>query len=604
MTVVIRIKHQALIPGIIIILFLLAGCGKGTPTKPTPLQTATGDITPTLLVTPGPSPYPGPVGTQTLAPYPGPFETLTFAPYPGPATGAPTQAGNPPYPPPETPQARSPSSTPTIESNLLPPTSKVPSPTVTLTSTHTPSPPPGGGDNTPYPPPGPGDSLTQTATDESPYPGPAVTDTLVPTLTPTPLRTGTVQVTSTQPGPTRPSSTPTPTTRQTPNSTPTPIPTERPVKTDVPVTPPAIKTVTLWHSWSPDQVGTLNILINAYQQVYPDNRIEAQYVPYDELPARYEEAAYFGGGPDILLGPAEWGPRFYDQGLVLDLTSIAGNPFLATINWAALGEARYRNALIGLPYAIRSGVVMYRNKNIISTAPTTFNELVTLARAATHGGKVGAYLDRGFLYSGASLLSTGGSLMDSNGYPTFNNTRGIEWLTFLNQFTNAGPTCFNSERDLQLFKLGKIGIIIDGTWNLGVISDTLGLQNLAIDPWPTFGNGRLSGFVQADNLYVNNNLTGDTRYTTLQVAAFFLAPEVQTILAEGGHIPAVLDVSVIDPVLQQEMAAFELGMPYPIDPKMDKYWNPLETAMQALFTGALTPSVALQRAFEAIVAGQ
>ena len=592
MTVVIRIKHQALILGITIILFLLVGCGKGTPTTPAPLQTATRVVTPTLTVTSGPSPYPGSVETQAPAPYP------------GPATGAPTQATNPPYPAPETPQAGSPSATPTIGPNPSPTSSKVPSPTVTLTSGNTPSPPPGGGDNTPYPPPGPGDKLTQTATDVSPYPGPADTDTPVPTLPPTPTRTGTAQVTSTQPSSTHTSSTPAPTTSRTPNSTLTPTPTERPVKTDIPVTPPSIKTITLWHSWSPDQVGTLNVLINAYQQIYPDVRIEAQYIPYDELSGRYEEAAYFGGGPDLLLGPAEWGPRFYDQGLVLDLTSIAGNPFLATINPAALGEARYRNALIGLPYAIRSGVVMYRNKNIISTAPTTFNELVTLARAATHGGKVGAYLDRGFLYSGASLSGTGGSLMDSNGYPSFNNTRGIEWLNLLNQFKNAGPTCFNSERDLQLFKLGKIGIIIDGTWNLGVISDTVGLQNLAIDPWPTFGSGHLSGFVQADNLYVNNNLTGDRRYTTLQVAAFFLSPEVQAILADGGHIPAVLDVSGIDPVMQQEMVAFELGIPYPIDPKMDKYWNPLEAAMQAVFTGALTPSAALQRAFEAIVAGQ
>lgn len=46
MTKVMRIKHQALILAITVVLLLLSGCGKGTPTTAVLLQTATGVMTP------------------------------------------------------------------------------------------------------------------------------------------------------------------------------------------------------------------------------------------------------------------------------------------------------------------------------------------------------------------------------------------------------------------------------------------------------------------------------------------------------------------------------------------------------------------------------
>jgi maltose-binding protein MalE len=125
-------------------------------------------------------------------------------------------------------------------------------------------------------------------------------------------------------------------------------------------------------------------------------------------------------------------------------------------------------------------------------------------------------------------------------------------------------------------------------------------ENLAIDPWPAAGTGRLSGFVQADNIFLNANLSGEARYAALLFVGFMLAREVQATLARGGHIPSVVDIEVQDPFMRQIMVVFEGGTPYPADPVLDLYWDPLETALRAVFDQDIDPQIALEIAEDEI----
>lgn len=361
------------------------------------------------------------------------------------------------------------------------------------------------------------------------------------------------------------------------------------------------QTIRIWHSWSEGEASILDFVLKTFQDFYPEVAFDVLYVPQDELYSRYEMAAYRGSGPSVLFGPAEWGPLLYEKGLVADLTRDADPKFLAEINPAALGEARYRGALIGLPASIRGGALLYRNISLIPQRPATFDDLVSLARSATHGGKVGAYLERSFLYSVAHLSGLGGRLLDDQGQPAFNTPQGVKWLELLRSFDQAGPTDFNSDRDLGLFKEGRIGLIIDGSWNRNELEKAIGKENLAIDPWPEVTGGKLSGFVQADNLYLNASLRGDERYGALLFMGFMMAREVQSILARAGHIPSVMDVNVDDPLLKQAMDAFEGGAPYPIDPGLPAYIDPLEAAMRSVFEEHADPKAALQKAYDEIL---
>jgi arabinogalactan oligomer/maltooligosaccharide transport system substrate-binding protein len=250
-------------------------------------------------------------------------------------------------------------------------------------------------------------------------------------------------------------------------------------------------TVSLWHAWKEEEIASLNKVIAAFQGMYPDVQFDVLYVPFDDLRGKYETATATGGGPSVLVGAADWGPALYDAELVADVSGMTSEEFLRTINPAALGAVKYRGVLVGLPQTIK-GVVMFRNSTIVADAPATFDDLVAAAQAATAGDVVGANLEYGFFFSAAHLNSVGGLLMDEMGNPLFNDEKGVEWVNLLNSFKDAGPTEYYTDNDVNLFKAGKAGIIIDGTWNMSGLAEAIGADNLAIDPWPT----PMSGYVR------------------------------------------------------------------------------------------------------------
>ncbi len=363
--------------------------------------------------------------------------------------------------------------------------------------------------------------------------------------------------------------------------------------------PEVLGTVTLWHALKEGEIEGLNAVISAFQEKYPGVQFDVLFVPFDDLRGKFETAAATGGGPSMLIGAADWGPALYDAELLGDLTPSMSTAFLSSINQAALGSVQYKDALVGLPLGLK-GVVMYRNTSIVPEPATDFEDLIAKAQAATQGDVVGADLEYGFFFAAAHLNGVGGQLMDAAGNPTFNDDKGVAWLTMLNRFKEAGPTEYYTDNDVNLFKAGKAGIIIDGTWNLSGLAEAIGADNLAIDPWPA----GMSGYVQNDNIYMSANVEGGDKDATLAFMRFLLSPEAQKLMAENnsGFIPAVAGVEVPDALRQQAVAAFAGGTSFPVIPEMGAYWSPMDTALKSVFDEGADPAAALQTAFDSITA--
>ncbi len=360
----------------------------------------------------------------------------------------------------------------------------------------------------------------------------------------------------------------------------------------------SLSTVSLWHAWTEDEVESLIAVIDAFRTYHPEVEFDVEHKPFDDLRQDFELAASTGGGPSMLIAPPDWGSAFYDAGYVADLSGFASPTFLATINEAALAGVQYRGALIGLPQTIK-GVVMFRNTDIIADAPATYAELVTAAQAATGGEIVGANLERGFFYSAGHLHGLGGQVMDVLGCPAFNTPTGVEWLNLLDSFTDAGPTEYYTEADVDLFKAGQAGIIIDGTWNTTGLAEAIGAEKLSIDPWPT----PLSGYVQTENIYLNANAAGEEQTDAWAFMEFFLSSEAQELLLDAGHIPSVFGVEIGDPLMQQAVDAMAGRVSFPILPQLGAYWEPMDTALQSVFDGTATPSEALEQAHDSVLQG-
>jgi maltose-binding protein MalE len=360
-------------------------------------------------------------------------------------------------------------------------------------------------------------------------------------------------------------------------------------------------TITLWHSWDESQVPVLVSIITAFRKQFPDVQFDVLYVPPEVLRDRMETDTRDGTGPTLLIGPAEWGPSLFDSGSIADLSPLAGKAFLDTITPPALGTGRYKNALISLPYTMQ-GVVLYRNLNIMPQGANTFQNLVNLAQSSRQGDIHGAVLDRGFLYSGADLFGLGGQLMDENGGPAFNDAKGLAWIDLLRAFQQAGPVSFNDDQDLDSFRQGKAGVIIDGTWNRVTISDTIGMENVAVDPWPAYADGHMSGFVQANSLFMSSSAQGSQRLAAWEFMKYFLSAPAQETLPIIGQIPVLKNVPVDDPIISQSMKAMEGGTTYPVLPEMSVYTAPMDGAIKAIFSDGVAPPDALQSAADSVLA--
>ncbi len=356
-------------------------------------------------------------------------------------------------------------------------------------------------------------------------------------------------------------------------------------------------TVTLWHSLKEGEIEGMVAVIQLFQERNPGITFDMLFVPFDDLRGKYETAVATGGGPSLLIGAADWGPALYDAELVADVTPFANTAFLSSINQAALGSVQYKDALVGLPLGLK-GVVMYRNSSIVPEAASDFEDLLAEAQEATAGDVVGANLERGFFFSAAHLHGVGGSLMTPEGDPTFNDENGVDWLEMLNSFTDAGPAEYYTDNDVNLFKAGNAGLIIDGTWNLNDLAAAIGEDNLSVDLWPS----GMSGYVQNDNIYMGANAEGDDQAATWAFMKFLLTPDAQKLLADNnkGYIPAVAGVEVPDRLRQEAVAAFEGGTAFPVIPEMGAYWGPMDNALKGVFDQGSDPAEVLTAADEAV----
>jgi arabinogalactan oligomer/maltooligosaccharide transport system substrate-binding protein len=388
-------------------------------------------------------------------------------------------------------------------------------------------------------------------------------------------------------------------------STPPPPPTPYTPSTSFPTEMVVRGTVSIRHSWDENQLPVLAQIIKSFQTVYPNVLFDVLYVPADNLKERFIQDSQDGIGPTILMGSAAWGSELGKDGLVADLSAQVSNNLVATLNQPALAAGKVGDRQAGLPYLIQ-GVVLYRNTDIITLPPNTFDDLITLAQTATQGDTIGAFLERSFFYSGGHLAGLGGQLMDENGQPAFNDEKGAEWLGLLKKFEEAGPTDFYTDADLERFKQGKVGWIIDGTWNMRSLADAIGPEKLVIDPWPSYSSGKLAGFVTADYVYLSAKAQGDDLTASLRFIEFLLSPEAQTLLVEANRFPASVAVKPTDPAYGklaiQAINAMSQGVAYPISPEIDTYSRNLDISLRGYFDHSASAEQALQSAQAAIQA--
>jgi len=388
---------------------------------------------------------------------------------------------------------------------------------------------------------------------------------------------------------------PEPTATATQASTPVPTPTSEVIQ----------GTISIWHSLNEPAISSLVQVIADFQTQYPDVQFDVLYLPENIILERYRTAVQEGTGPTLLLGSDRWAPDIQQNGMAADLKARLSEELTNRINPAGLDAGLIGEEQIGLPYSLE-GTVLYRNKELILDTPGTWDDLIAQSQEITQGEEVGAFLDRGFYYSGGHLAGLGGTLINADGTPAFNSEEGLDWLELLISYEKAGPTDFLTSADFERFKLGQVGYLIENTTNREALKEAIGPLSLAIDPWPSYQDSKLAGYLVAQNVYLNEQAGDENSRLGWLFAEYLLSPQAQLNLSKAGLIPAVLDAPVEDPLIAQVVTALAGNVVYPNSPQMELYRTALDTALQSVFSGASTPADALaaaQASIEAALAG-
>jgi len=372
-------------------------------------------------------------------------------------------------------------------------------------------------------------------------------------------------------------------------------------------------TISIWHSFDEGQRNILFRQIAVFQKEYPYVLFDVQYIPLLDLLPAFQTAIQDGRGPTILIAPASWGPALFDQDFVVDLASRVDENLLNGLNPPAVQSGKYHDAIISLPFDIK-GVVLYRNQAIIRVSPATYDDMVSLVQSATQGEIMGAYLERGFYFSGGHLYGLGGEFIGEDGQPLFdrdNYRYSMAWVDLLKAFEYLGPTEYNNDQDLALFKESRVGLIIDGTWSMQSLAEAIGEDNLAIDPWPRYQDGHLAGFVESENIYLTTRSRDENPQISWSFIQSLVSEEMQVSLAEVGLIPAgsgaaeyhLADkVNIDHRLIAQAMVALMDGAPYPILPEFGAYNKPMDVALQSVLYKKDDSLKALQTAYDSIQA--
>ncbi|HEX5917587.1 MAG TPA: extracellular solute-binding protein [Nocardioides sp.] len=344
-------------------------------------------------------------------------------------------------------------------------------------------------------------------------------------------------------------------------------------------------------------------LIEKFNEEYPDITITHETVPFDQTQNKFKTAAESGSGaPDILRAEVAWTPEFASLGYLyaLDGTAALENNFLET----PLSSNVYEGKTYGVPQVTDTLGLMY-NKALFEKAgldpeapPTTWDEVREAAKALKSKAKVdGIYLNSGGYFLLPFMYGEGADLVDVEGQTiTVNSPEAVTGIQTAQDMVKDGTSVKPTANDpygtmMTLFKEQKVGMIINGPWEVAGISDDPnfgGIDNLGVAPVPAGGAGQ-GAPVGGHNYVVYSGMDEEKAEAAAAFIAFMSSAESEAFIAdELGLLPGNADS--YDLVTNERVAlwadAMEVAQPRPWIAEGGQFFAALdEMATEVLIQG-------------------
>jgi multiple sugar transport system substrate-binding protein len=357
-----------------------------------------------------------------------------------------------------------------------------------------------------------------------------------------------------------------------------------PAPTDAPIGCAQDGDLEMWER-SGGNAGMVDALVAAWNEAYPDCKINLTYIPHTEMVSKIAQGIASGEVPDLMGMDLIYAPQFEAADQLVDITDQIGSiPELDTASPGHLTVATYEDRLYGVPLYADVSALFY-NKTLFEEAgldpekpPTSLAEIREYADAITALGNdiTGYYLPGNC--AGCNIFTVG-PLMWASGAKIEAIDAGDEPLTgdgvkqvlqWARDMIKAGNThpgdqAENGETFHLQFGSGKIGMMGTGNFNITLARDQMvGHEfEFGISLLPGVNSGDYASFIGGDLVVIPK---GSTRVDdAVQFMKFLLSDEVQVeVYAKALNLTTRSDMTdnpyfEAEPLVQDVAKALEVG---------------------------------------------
>ncbi len=329
---------------------------------------------------------------------------------------------------------------------------------------------------------------------------------------------------------------------------------------------------------------------------------------------QYATAAHSGKGPDMVFGiPNDNLGTFYTAGLLAKVPANAIDPSQYAL--AALNATRYSGVQYAVPLDLETYGLFY-NKTLVPNPPQTFTQLIADAKQLDKTpGQYGFQYDiNNFYYSYAFISGFGGYVFGgSKGHLNpqnigLDNAGAVQGLAYIRSFVTDGlmPADINGNIATANFAKGKLGMIIDGPWDISMY-EKAGIK-FGIEPLPTLPNGQHPGsFFGTQAAFVSSTVSATDQTLAWSLMHYLVKHSTMGLLQAGNRIPALASAQpaaiASDPYLRPIIEQAQWAQPMPNIAQMSAVWTPGADTLLEVTKGAESPAAGAQNMVKEIRAG-
>ena len=319
------------------------------------------------------------------------------------------------------------------------------------------------------------------------------------------------------------------------------------------------------------RITAMDVLIDNFQKANPDITVKQSTFPYADYRTKVAAAIPAGEGPDVVQLFYGWLNDYVQADLIQPLPAAIFPVEKIEAEFFPMVQAmKIDGQYMALPTAVRSLALFYNKRMFaeagITAPPANLDELVEMAAKMTTKDGAGNITAEGFT-SGMTAQDHhwlrevlvrqfgGAPYSDDNKTVTYNTEAGVKALQFyadMEQKHQITKSTFMDEPQAA-FKAGRAGMHIDGSFRIGALKDTRGLD-WGVAELPAGPDGSKSNYASYWVNAITSKAEGEKYEAAVKFMEYITSDEAMQIwLNTVGELPAkpsaaMTEKNLADPV--------------------------------------------------------